>query len=53
MLKSDGQSLTLESVKGKLGDGDATANLDVRQDPNGIALNARVELSDAVVLDEG
>jgi uncharacterized protein involved in outer membrane biogenesis len=45
VLKSDGQSLTLESIKGKVGDGDAAANLDVRQDPNGVALNARVELS--------
>jgi uncharacterized protein involved in outer membrane biogenesis len=45
VLKSDGQSLTLDSVTGKVGDGDAAANLDVRQDPNGVALNARVELS--------
>jgi uncharacterized protein involved in outer membrane biogenesis len=45
VLKSDGQSLTLESINGTIGGGDAKASLDARQDPNGVALNARVELS--------
>ena len=45
VVKSDGQSLTLEALKGKIGGGDATATIDARQEANGVALNARVELS--------
>ena len=45
VLRSDGQSLTLDALKGKIGSGDATANIEARQDANGVALNARVELS--------
>jgi uncharacterized protein involved in outer membrane biogenesis len=45
VVKNDGQSLTIEALKGKIGGGDAGATLDARQDSNGIALNARVELS--------
>ena len=44
-VKSDGQSLQLEALKGKIGGGDVTANLDARQNANGILLNARVELA--------
>jgi large subunit ribosomal protein L24 len=43
-LKSEGQSLQLESLKGKIGGGDVSGSLDVRSNANGIALNARVEL---------
>jgi large subunit ribosomal protein L24 len=44
-VKADGQSLTFDPLKGKIGGGDATAKLDARQGPNGIALNASVQLS--------
>ncbi len=44
-VKSDGQSLTFDAISGGLGGGEATANLDAKQSANGIALNARVQLS--------
>jgi large subunit ribosomal protein L24 len=44
-VKSDGQSLTFEAIKGGIGGGEATANIDVKTGANGIALNARVQLS--------
>jgi uncharacterized protein involved in outer membrane biogenesis len=44
-VKSDGQSLTFETIKGGIGGGEATANIDVRQGANGIALNAQVQLA--------
>lgn len=44
-VKSDGQSLTLDSLKGNIGGGTASATIDARPSGNGIALNARVELS--------
>src|ERR1700736_493583 len=44
-VKSDGQSLTFDAISGGLGGGEATANLDAKQTANGIALNARVQLS--------
>jgi uncharacterized protein involved in outer membrane biogenesis len=44
-VKSDGQSLTLDAIKGGIGGGEATAAIDARQSPNGIALNARLQLS--------
>jgi large subunit ribosomal protein L24 len=43
-VKSDGQSLTFDAIKGGIGGGEATANIDARQGANGIALNARVQL---------
>ncbi len=45
ILKSDGQSLTIDAIKGKMGGGDVTANIDTRQDINGVALNARIEFA--------
>ena len=45
IVKSDGQSLTFEAIKGKIGGGEATANIDAKQTLNGIALNARLQLS--------
>jgi len=45
IVKSDGQSLTFDAIKGKIGGGEASASLDARQSPNGIALNASVQLS--------
>jgi hypothetical protein len=44
-IKSDGQSLTFDSIRGMIGGGEATASFDAKQTPNGIALNARVQLS--------
>jgi large subunit ribosomal protein L24 len=44
-IKSDGQSLTFDAISGGLGGGEATANLDAKQTANGIALNARLQLS--------
>jgi AsmA-like C-terminal region/AsmA family len=44
-MKSDGQSLTIDAIKGKIGGGDVTANIDTRQEANGVALNARLELA--------
>ena len=44
-IRSDGQSLTLENLKGKLGGGEATATIDARPDPNGIVINSRLDFS--------
>ena len=44
-IKSDGQSLTFDGIKGKIGGGEATATVDARQGANGLALNANVQLS--------
>jgi hypothetical protein len=44
-VKSDGQSLTFDTLKGGIGGGEANANIDVKQGANGIALNARVQLA--------
>ncbi len=43
-VKSDGQSLQLEALKGKIGGGDVSGSLDARSNANGITLSARVEL---------
>jgi len=44
-IKSDGQSLTFDTLKGGIGGGEANANIDVKQGANGIALNARVQFA--------
>ena len=44
-IKSDGQSLTFENLKGKLGGGEAVATIDARPDPNGIAINSHLDFS--------
>jgi hypothetical protein len=44
-VRSDGQSLTLDTVKGGIGGGEANATIDARRTTNGIALNARVQLN--------
>jgi hypothetical protein len=44
-VKADGQSLTLDDIKGRIGGGDLTANIDVRPGANGLSLNARLQLS--------
>ena len=42
-VRSDGQSLTFEDIKGKIGGGEVIVNMDARQDVGGIALNARAQ----------
>jgi large subunit ribosomal protein L24 len=44
-VKSDGQSLTFDAIKGGIGGGESTATIDVRPGANGIALNASVQLA--------
>ena len=44
IVRSDGQSLTFDSIKGSIGGGEASATIDARPGANGIALNARIEL---------
>ena len=45
VVKSDGQSLTFDAIKGKIGGGDVTASMDAKPGANGIALNASVQFS--------
>jgi uncharacterized protein involved in outer membrane biogenesis len=45
-VKSDGQSLSFDAIKGGIGGGEATCSIDAKQGANGIALNARVQFSD-------
>ena len=42
---NDGQSLAFDEIKGMIGGGAATAHIDARQTNDGIALNARVQLT--------
>jgi uncharacterized protein involved in outer membrane biogenesis len=44
-VKSDGQSLTFDAIKGGIGGGEASANIEAKPGADGIALNARVQLS--------
>ncbi|MGJ4943400.1 AsmA-like C-terminal region-containing protein [Bradyrhizobium sp. HKCCYLS1011] len=44
-IKSDGQTLTVENLKGRLGGGDVTATLDARPNANGLAMSGRIELA--------
>jgi uncharacterized protein involved in outer membrane biogenesis len=44
-VKSDGQSLTFDSIKGKIGGGEVTASVDARPGANGITLNASAQFS--------
>ena len=44
-IRSDGQSLTLDAIKGRIGGGDVTATIDAKQDAAGISLNGRLELA--------
>ena len=45
VVKSNGQSVTFDSIKGGIGGGEVVANVDAKQSPDGIALNARVQMS--------
>jgi uncharacterized protein involved in outer membrane biogenesis len=44
-VKNDGQSLTFDALKGGIGGGEASANIDVKPDANGVALNARIQFA--------
>ncbi|QWG24672.1 AsmA family protein [Bradyrhizobium sediminis] len=44
-VRSDGQSLSFDAIKGGIGGGEASAHIDARATANGIALNARVQFS--------
>ena len=44
-IKGDGQSLTFDAIKGKIGGGEVAATIDARPGANGIALNASVQVS--------
>ncbi len=44
-LKSDGQSLTFDALKGGIGGGEANANIDARPTASGLALNARLQFN--------
>jgi AsmA-like protein len=44
-IRSDGQSLTLDAIKGRIGGGDVTATIDAKQDAAGISMNGRLELA--------
>jgi large subunit ribosomal protein L24 len=46
VVKSDGQSLSFDAIKGKIGGGDVTASVYAKPGANGIALNASVQFSD-------
>ncbi|WP_407188109.1 AsmA-like C-terminal region-containing protein [Bradyrhizobium centrosematis] len=43
-IRSDGQSLGLDALKGGLGGGEMSGSFDARNGPAGLALNARIEL---------
>lgn len=44
-IRGDGQSLALDALKGGVGGGELTASLDARNGANGLALNARLDLT--------
>jgi large subunit ribosomal protein L24 len=44
-IRSDGQSLALDALKGGVGGGEMSASFDARNGPNGVALSARIELA--------
>ncbi len=45
VIRNDGQSLTFDAIKGKIGGGEAVADIDAKQTVNGVALNAHLRLS--------
>lgn len=45
-IRSDGQSLALDALKGGIGGGAMSASFDARNGAGGLALNARIELGD-------
>ena len=45
VVKSDGQSLSFDGIKGNIGGGEVTASMDAKQGANGVALNASVQFA--------
>jgi large subunit ribosomal protein L24 len=45
VIKADGQSITFENLKASLGGGEAAADIEVKQTPKGVAIDARLQLS--------
>jgi large subunit ribosomal protein L24 len=45
VIKGDGQSLTFDGLKGTIGGGEATADIEAKQTLSGVALNARLQFS--------
>jgi AsmA-like protein len=45
VVRSDGQSLSIDGVKGIIGGGEVTASMDAKQGANGVALNASVQFA--------
>jgi uncharacterized protein involved in outer membrane biogenesis len=45
VVKGDGQSLTFDKLKGTIGGGEATVDVEAKQTLNGVALNARLQFS--------
>ena len=41
-VKGDGQSLVVDGIKGGIGGGEVSGNIEARQTPDGLALNSRV-----------
>ena len=46
VIKGNGQSLTVTGIKGSLGNGNVTADIDARTGLLGLALNAQVQMTD-------
>ena len=45
VIKADGQSLTFENLKGTTGGGEATADIEAKHTPRGVAIDARLQFS--------
>jgi uncharacterized protein involved in outer membrane biogenesis len=45
IIRGDGQSLHFDGIKGMIGGGEATADIEAKTTPSGLALNAQVQLS--------
>jgi uncharacterized protein involved in outer membrane biogenesis len=45
VIRGDGQSLRFDTIKGMIGGGEATADIEAKLTSSGLALNARVQLS--------
>lgn len=45
VVKGDGQSLTFDNLKGAIGGGTASADIQAKQTPSGVMLNARLQFS--------
>lgn len=45
LIKSDGQSFSIEGMKGNVGGGEVTADIDVKPGLTGLALNAHIQLA--------